>query len=87
MIRLDTIRALHDYGHELHCYCPACDRWGVLDLAALVAAGRGGACIIGWRPRCSRCGRPGRLQVRPPCLRPGPSGVPYAGTVAAGGAV
>jgi len=27
--------------HELHAYCVACDRWRVLPLAELVAAGHG----------------------------------------------
>ncbi len=66
MIDLGTVAGLHARRHELHAYCPHCDRWHALDLGRLVDAG--------WGPRrlplgvrCRDCGRPGRVQVRPPC--------------------
>lgn len=50
MIDLGNITGLHERQHELHAYCPTCDRWRVLPLATMIAAG------LGER----------RLQVRPP---------------------
>ena len=40
MVRLDTLRALHDHEHRLAAYCPTCERWAVLDLERLIAEGR-----------------------------------------------
>ncbi len=65
MIDLGSIGGLLERGHSLAAYCPQCDRWAVLDLAAMVATGHG------WRRlpitvRCHACGETGRLQVRPP---------------------
>jgi hypothetical protein len=65
MIDLGTIAGLHGRNHELHAYCLRCDRWRVLDLAALVRAGQGERrlplCV-----RCRFCGERGGVQVRPP---------------------
>ena len=41
MIRLDTLRALHEHEHQLAAYCATCERWAVLDLERLIAEGRG----------------------------------------------
>ena len=65
MIDRGSVRGLYEHDHELHAYCPRWDRWRVLDLAGMVAAG------IGYRRlplavRCQNCGERGRLQVRPP---------------------
>jgi hypothetical protein len=48
MVTLDTLRKLHDHGHQLAAYCPACERWAVLDLERLIAQGRGEYCFP-WR--------------------------------------
>ena len=65
MIDLGSIAGLFARGHELHAYCRHCDRWRVLDLAALVREGRGSA-RLPLRVRCCDCGALGQLQVRPP---------------------
>lgn len=39
MIDLGTLGGLHQHHHELAAYCPQCDRWHVLPLAEMVAAG------------------------------------------------
>jgi non-ribosomal peptide synthetase component E (peptide arylation enzyme) len=33
VIDLGTIAGLLEHAHELHAYCPRCDRWSVLPLA------------------------------------------------------
>jgi len=65
MIDLGSIAGLHAHGHQLHAYCPHCDRWAVLPLAEMIAAGQG-ARRLPFSVRCRRCGAVGRLQVRPP---------------------
>jgi len=50
----------------LGTYCPACGRWDGFDLAQLVAQGHGARRLAGFKPRCSECGGPGQVQVRPP---------------------
>jgi hypothetical protein len=69
MVTLDTLRALHEHEHQLAAYCPTCERWAVLDLEQLIAAGRGDYVFVGWTPRCSYCRGPGSWQLRPPALR------------------
>ena len=64
MIDLGSIRGLHNHRHELRAYCPRCDRWRVLDLAAMVAAGLGDR-RLPLAVRCQECGERGQLQVRP----------------------
>ena len=54
MITLDAIRALHEHDHKLAADCPTCERWAVLDLERLIAAGRGENCFVGRKPRCRR---------------------------------
>jgi RNase P subunit RPR2 len=65
MVDLGSLAGLFRRQHELHAYCLRCDRWRVLDLAALVEAGQGERrlplCV-----RCRVCGEQGRVQVRPP---------------------
>ena len=41
MIDLGSIAGLHENCHELHAFCPRCRRWSVLDLAAMIQAGKG----------------------------------------------
>ena len=65
MIFLGTLAGLLEHRHRLDAYCPRCDRWAELDLAAMAAAGYG-ARRLPLRVRCQICGEPGRLQVRPP---------------------
>lgn len=65
MIDLGTLAGLREHRHGLDAYCPHCDRWAELDLAAMVAAGHG-ARRLPVRVRCRVCGEVGRLQVRPP---------------------
>ena len=65
MIDLGSIAGLHQHNHELHAYCVACDRWAVLDLAAMIDAGHGER-RLPMTVRCEICGEVGRLRVRPP---------------------
>ena len=41
MLDLGTIAGLHRHQHQLAAYCRGCDRWVVLDPAALINAGDG----------------------------------------------
>jgi hypothetical protein len=65
MIDLGSVAGLHDHSHELHAFCPRCDRWAVLDLAGMVSQGRG-SLRLPIVVRCHDCGERGQLQVRPP---------------------
>jgi hypothetical protein len=65
MIDLGSIAGLHAHNHQLHAYCPRCNRWSVLPLAELVGQGKG-SMRLPIRVRCQECGEFGRLQVRPP---------------------
>jgi hypothetical protein len=65
MIDLGSVAGLHARDHQLHCYCVRCDRWVVLDLAAMVRAGQGER-RLPLTVRCRDCGDHGQLQVRPP---------------------
>ena len=65
MIDLGSLAALLDHRHRLDAYCPRCDRWAELDLAAIVAAGYGDR-RLPIKVRCRDCGEVGRLQVRTP---------------------
>jgi hypothetical protein len=65
MIDLGSIAGLHSHNHQLHAYCPTCDRWATLPLAAMIAAGQGSR-RLPFTVRCRWCGAVGRLQVRPP---------------------
>jgi len=73
VIDLGSIAGLRDHGHQLAAYCPRCDRWTVLDLEAMVAAGHGER-RLPMRARCRACGEVGQLQVRPPVPTRGPGG-------------
>jgi hypothetical protein len=53
MVTLDTLRALHEHEHQPAAYCATCERWAVLDLARLIAEGRGDYCFVGRKPRYS----------------------------------
>ena len=50
MTDLGSLAGLLEHRHRLDAYCPRCDRWAALDLAAIVADGS-------QKPECS----PGRL--------------------------
>jgi len=65
MIDLGTIAGLHGRNHELHAYCVRCDRWSVIDVAAMVRAGSGSR-RLPIHVRCRACGEQGSVQVRPP---------------------
>ena len=65
VIDLGSLAGLLAHDHELHAYCPPCDRWTALPLAELVARGQG-ALRLPLRVRCRTCGTRGELQVRPP---------------------
>jgi hypothetical protein len=73
MIDLGTLAGLLEHHHRLDAYCLRCDRWAELDLAAMVAAGLGDR-RLPISVRCSACGSPGQLQVRPPVPTRGPGG-------------
>ena len=80
MVTLDTLGKLHEHDHELAAYCPTCARWAVLDLAQLIAEGRGEYVFVGRKPRCSYCRGPGIWQLRPPVMRPVIAGRAYIST-------
>jgi hypothetical protein len=65
MIDLGSLAGLHARQHELHAYCPTCDRWSVLPLATMIEAGMGDR-RLPLRVRCRWCATAGRIQVRPP---------------------
>jgi Fe-S-cluster-containing dehydrogenase component len=71
MIDLGTLAGLLEHHHRLDAYCSRCDRWAELDLAAMVAAGRGSR-RLPIRVTCSACASPGQLQVCPPGATWGP---------------
>ena len=73
MIDLGSIAGLHAHNHQLHAYCPRCDRWAVLPLAAMIATGQGSR-RLPFTVRCRWCGATGRLQVRRPAPTRGPGG-------------
>ena len=60
-----TLAGLHEHHHRLDAYCPRCDRWAEIDLAAMVAAGLGDR-RLPIKVHCRNCCETGRLQVRPP---------------------
>jgi hypothetical protein len=45
--------------HRVDVVCPHCDRWKELDLAAIIAAGRGDLPLVQLPLRCSTCGKTG----------------------------
>ena len=65
MIDLGSIAGLHSRNHQLHAYCPTCDRWALLDLERMVRDGHGER-RLPFTVRCRWCGAAGRLQLRPP---------------------
>jgi hypothetical protein len=73
MIDLGTLAGLRRHQHQLACYCPRCDRWALLDLAAMIDAGHGER-RLPISVRCESCDEVGRLQVRPPVPTRGPGG-------------
>jgi hypothetical protein len=73
MIDLGSIAGLRRHDHELRAYWPRCDRWAVLDLAAMIDAGLGDR-RLPINVRCQSCGELGRLQVRPTVPTRGPGG-------------
>ena len=73
MIDLGTLAGLLEHEHTLPAYCPRCDRWAALDLAAMVSNGLGDR-RLPITVRCRDCGEVGRLRVRPPVPTRGPGG-------------
>jgi len=73
MIDLGTVAGLHGRQHELHAFCPACDRWRALDLGTMVRQGFGSR-RLPLVVRCEHCGERGQLQVRPPMPARGSAG-------------
>ena len=69
MIRMETIRELHEQHHALALYCPACERWGSADLPALIDQGYGSRQVVDTRFRCKDCGAVVEKQLRPPMPR------------------
>lgn len=65
MIDLGSISGLLEHEHELHAYCPRCERWLALDLQRMVREGKG-SLRLPFTVRCRGCGDAGQLQVRPP---------------------
>ena len=64
-IVLDSLAALARHGHGVLAYCDACGHQVMLDLQAVVER-HGDRPIPGFKVRCSACGEPGRIQIRPP---------------------
>ena len=64
---------MHEPGRQLACYCVRCNRWALLDLAAMIDAGHGER-RLPITVRCQPRGEVGRLQVRPPVPTRGPGG-------------
>ncbi len=62
-IVLDTYAALLANQHGLDAFCSPCQRWAAINLAELVAQGRGQESAIGRKPRCRDCGTLGQFQV------------------------
>ena len=56
---------------------PCCERWGVLDLADMIAAGKADERTVGRRARCTLCGMQGQWQLRAPVYRNLPAAVAY----------
>ena len=54
MIDLGSIGGLHARQHEVHAYCPRCDRWAVLPLAQMVTNSQGER-RLPIRGRCRWC--------------------------------
>ena len=73
MIDLGSIAGLHRHQHQVAAFRQHCDRWAVIDLAVMVAAGLGNR-RLPIRVRCEVCGVVGQLQVRPPVPTRGPGG-------------
>ena len=65
MTDLGTLAGLLEHRHRLDAYCPRCERWAELDLAAMVSNGLGDR-RLPIKVRCRHCGKVGRLQARPP---------------------
>ena len=70
MLTVNTFAALHANQHALAAWCSTGERWVMIDLAQLIAEGRGHESFIGRKPRCRECGTPGQYQLRPPVHRP-----------------
>jgi ribosomal protein L34E len=64
MLDLGTLAGLHAHQHELHAFCPRCERWSVTDLPGMILAGHGER-RLPITVRCKDCGEAGQLQVRP----------------------
>ena len=64
MIVYDTVAKLHAGGYSLTAYCRICERHVTLDMAGLVASGRGHMGIP-FRTHCGYCRETGQVTVRP----------------------
>ena len=58
-----TLERLQDGEHLLHAYCPACDRWRVLDRERMLREWQGLAHAPS-EVQCADCGQFGLLKVR-----------------------
>lgn len=65
MLDLGTIAGLHFHRHELHAFCPRCERWLVLDLERMIETGQGDR-RLPITVRCAECGvNPARWHALP----------------------
>lgn len=71
MIEIAPYTDLYRAGYSLAYHCWRCRRWSDIDLAAIIAAGRGGQAYVGKRPPCIDCGEYSSMQVQPPHRRIG----------------
>ena len=69
MIVVNSIQSMYDGGYTLAGYCPKCERWGKVDLLAMIRCGRGNELTVGRGARCKQCGGRGTWQLRVPAFR------------------
>lgn len=65
-VTIATYADLVRYRYTMTGWCPTCVRGAPVDLAAMVAAGRGDERYVGRRIRCSICGHVAWPIIRPP---------------------
>lgn len=65
-IRVDSARSMLEQGYRLTAYCDPCGVSREVDLAKMVAEGRGDVILIRRRWRCKNCGAIGCVKLGPP---------------------
>lgn len=62
----DTFDGCLAEGYRISVWCRPCDLWVWVDIAAMVAAGRGQESTLNRRWRCTRCGGLGSVTIHAP---------------------